>query len=218
MNENDRIANGEKLTKVTTPKFRTSFPATFAPKSYKGGKELYSLVMLFDKKLKAKGELSNMINLIKATAMEEWGEVPAEVLDMGLDTCPFNDGDKKSYDGYEGTYTARAASKYPPVIVDTGNVKKGIKPQTILTEKEFYSGCYARAAVTAFTWEAMGRKGISFGLQNIQKLADGEPFSGRSDPLEDFDPIVPEEIEIADTDDLFDNAGSAKDETSVDML
>ncbi len=208
--------DGDRILKVRTPRFRVSFPAVFAAKAYRGGKAVFSLVMLLNKKLKAKGELNDMISLIKATAMEEWGEVPDEVLDIGSDTCPFNDGDDKSYDGYAGTYTARAASQYQPAIIDTGNPEKGIKPQPILTEKEFYSGCYARASITAFTWESMGRRGVSFGLQFVQKLADGEPFSGRGDPLEDFDPIVPEEVEIADTDDLFD--GTSKKKDSVEEL
>ncbi len=193
----------EKVTKVTTPKFRVSFPAVFAPKSYKGGKLTYSIVMLFDKKLVAEGKLNDLQNLIKASALDKWGEVPPSVIEMDEDTCPFNDGDKKSYDGYEGTYHVRAASMYKPAVVDTGDARKGIEPQAILDEQEIYAGCYARASVTAFTWEAMGRKGVSFGLQNIQKLADGEPFSGRGDPTADFDPIVPEEIEVANTEDLF---------------
>ncbi len=199
----------EKLTQVTTPKFRVSFPQVDVPKAYRGGKELYSIVMLFDKPLKAEGKLTDMLNLIKAAAMEKWGEIPGEILDMSLDTCPFNDGDLKAYDGYTGTYSVRAASQFPPVIVDTGNIKKNIKPQAILGKEEFYSGCYARASVTAFAWgKKYGDKGISFGLQNIQKLADGEPFSGRGDPLADFDPIVPEEVEVADTEDLFEGIKS----------
>ncbi len=61
----------EKGTKVTTPKFRVSFPAVYAPTSYKGGKLLYSLVMLFDKKLVAEGKLKDLQNLIKATKNPE---------------------------------------------------------------------------------------------------------------------------------------------------
>ncbi len=192
----------KEVLKVTTPKFRVSFPAVFEPKSYKGGKALYSIVMLFDKKLVAEGKLKDLQNLIKATAMAKWGEVPPEVLDMKEEFCPFNNGDLKTYDGYAGTYHARAASMYEPAVVDTGNANKGIAPQAILDAKEIYAGCYARASVTAFAWEGK-KRGVSFGLQNIQKLADGEPFSGRGDPTADFDPIVPEEIEVADTDDLF---------------
>ncbi len=209
----------EKVLKVTTPKFRMSFPAVFVPKSYLGGAELYSLVMLFNKSLEAEGKLNDMVALIKATAMEEWGEVPPEVLDMKEDTCPFNDGDLKSYDGYEGTYTARAASQYAPIVVDGGNAAKGIEPQTILDKNEIYAGCYGKASVTAWTWgKKQGKKGISFGLRNVQKVADGEPFSGRSDPLEDFEAIVPEEIEVADTNDLFGNKETENKKDSLEGL
>lgn len=203
----------EKLLKVTTPKFRVSFPAVLKAKAYKGGNPVFSVVMLFDKKLAAQGKLKDMQSLIKATAISKWNEIPTGVLDMSQDTCPFSDGDNKTYEGYEGTYTARAASQYAPAIIDTGNASKNIDPQAILDAEEFYAGCYARASITAFTWENMGRRGVSFGLQNLQKLADGEPFSGRGDPLQDFDPIVPEEVEVADTEDLF--AGTEKDEGDI---
>ncbi len=199
----------KEMVKVTTPKFRVSFPAVYQPKSYKGGKLLYSLVMLFDKKLVAEGKLKDLQNLIKAAAMDKWGEVPPEVIDMKEEFCPFNDGNLKSYDGYAGTYHARAASMYKPAVVDTGNANKGIAPQAVLDEQAIYAGCYARASVTAFAREGK-KRGVSFGLQNIQLLADGEPFSGRGDPTADFDPIVPEEIEVADTEDLFGEGGVEK--------
>ncbi len=206
----------DELTKITTPKFRVSFPAVFIAKAYKNGLPVFSIVMLFDEKLAAQGALNNMQNLIKATAIEKWGEVPKEVLDMSQDTCPFNDGNLKSYDGYENTYYARAASQFQPAVIDTGDIRKSIEPSAILAKEEFYSGCYARASITAYGWESMGRKGVSFGLQNVQKLADGEPFSGRGDPLEDFDPIVPEEMEVADSDELFGGGSVKKD--SVEEL
>jgi len=45
--------------------------------------------------------------------------------------------------------------------------------------------------VRAFAYENKS-KGIAFGLQNIQKLGDGEPFSGRVKAADDFEPVVPE--------------------------
>ncbi len=192
------------FTKVTTPKFRASFVTVFEPKSYKGGNPKYSIVMLFDKK-NVKG-LKDLQQLVKSTAMEKWGEIPTEVLKIDSEYCPFKDGDsdkKSGYDGYEGAFFATASSLYAPAVVDTGDPSKGISPQVILDPKELYSGCYARASVIAFGWESKGCRGISFGLQNIQKLADGEPFSGRGNPEADFDPIMPEEVEVADSDDLF---------------
>ncbi len=196
---------GNEYTKVTTPKFRASFVQAFEPKIYKGGSPKYSIVMLFSEKK----ELGELYKLIKATAMEKWGEIPKEVLynpKEDSEYCPFKNGNsekKSGYDGYEDTIYATASSLYPPAVVDTGDPSKGISPQVILDPKELFSGCYARASVIAFGWESKGYRGVSFGLQNIQKLADGEPFSGRGNPEADFDPIMPEEVEVADSDDLF---------------
>ncbi len=205
----------EEVIKITTPKCRMSFVTVFEPKRYKGGDPKFSVVMLFPKTLAKQGELKDMQKLIKATAIEEWGEVPAEAITIDSEYCPFKDGDKKGYDGYEDTYCATASSLYQPAIIDVGNYAKDIKPQAIIDPREFYSGCYARVSITAFTWESKGKRGVSFGLQNIQKLADGEPFSGRGNPEADFDPIIPEEIEVADTDDLFGEIADKKERSKA---
>ncbi len=211
MTEEDRLLGTAKkddaLTKVTTPRFRASFVTVFEPKIYKGGAPKYSIVMLFDKNKIS--ELKDLVKLVESAAIERWGEVPAEVKynpKEDSEYSPFKNGDsdkKSGYDGYAGTIYATASSLYPPAVVDTGDSRKDISPQVILDPKELYSGCYARASVICFTWESKGFKGVSFGLQNIQKLADGEAFSGRGNPEADFDPIAPETIEVADTKDLF---------------
>ena len=61
--------------------------------------------------------------------------------------------------------------------------------QDIIEEKDFYPGCYARATVRAFAYDQAGNRGVAFGLQNIQKLADGEPLGGRTKPHDDFEPV-----------------------------
>ncbi len=207
---------GEEQVKVTTPRFRASFVTVFEPKSYKGGAPKYSIVMLFDKADVKKGVLGDLRKLVKATAVEEWGEVPNEVLKVDSEYCPFKDGDsekKSGYEGYAGHFYATASSLYAPAVVDTGDPRKDIKPQVIIDPKELFSGCYARASVTCFTWESKGYKGVSFGLQNIQKLADGEAFSGRGNPEADFDPIIPETVEVADTNDLFGEMTGTKEDS-----
>ncbi len=72
-----------------------------------------------------------------------------------------------------------AKSKSKPGIVDSDR-------ETIIDQSEFYSGCFARATVSAYAYDYMGNKGVSFNLLNVQKLDDGEPFSARSRPEDDF--------------------------------
>lgn len=201
--------NKEKnVGRITTPKFRASFANVFEPKANLQGKLKFSVVMLFEKSVIKEGSLKDLQRIVKQAALDKWGEIPAGLI------LPFKDGDTKDYEGYKDKIFAQAASEYSPAIVDTGDMNNNIKPQAILDKTEFYSGCYARASVTAYAWENMGRKGVSIGLQNLQKLGDGEPFSGRGNPEDDFDPIVPEDIGVADTGDLF---GDMEDGEGIDF-
>jgi hypothetical protein len=51
---------------------------------------------------------------------------------------------------------------------------------------EFYSGCYGRASVTLYPYDTSGSKGIACGLNNVQKLADGEKLGGATSAAADF--------------------------------
>ena len=50
---------------------------------------------------------------------------------------------------------------------------------------EFYSGCYGRASVNFFAFNVGGNKGIACGLNNLQKLEDGERLGGSISSAED---------------------------------
>lgn len=51
---------------------------------------------------------------------------------------------------------------------------------------EVYSGCYARVSLNLYAFNVDGNKGIAAGLNNVQKLGEGEPLSGRSRAEDDF--------------------------------
>jgi hypothetical protein len=72
--------------------------------------------------------------------------------------------------------------------------------QRIISTDDFYSGCYARATITAYGYDKAGNKGVAFGLQNVQKLADGERFSGRTAAEDDFEAV---DDFVAESDDSF---------------
>jgi hypothetical protein len=76
--------------------------------------------------------------------------------------------------------TFKATEKYKPGVVDA-NVKDIIEP------REFYSGCYARASVRAYVYDNKGNRGVGFGLNNVQKLRDGEPLGGSGGPARPSD-------------------------------
>jgi len=164
-----------KLKKVITPIFRVSFPAVFTAKSFQNQPAKYSIVMLFDKKTDLKEVKKAAFN----AAIEKFGS--KEKFPKGM-KWPWRDGDEKQdMAGYAGSIFISASAKESaqPGLVDKDR-------QQILSERDFYAGCYARAELIAFYYDQMGNKGVSFSLQNVQKWKDGEAFSGRKNAEDVF--------------------------------
>lgn len=173
----------DESTNAVTPEFRVSFPAVFQAKLNKlNNKQEFSLMALFKK-----GE--NMDALKKAAAaavQKKWGtdktKWPANM------KSPFRDQKEKAKNGklpeghVEGAVFMTFKSDQRPKVVDQ-NVQEIIDPS------KFYAGCWARASVNAFAYDQMGNKGISFGLNHVQFVRDGESFSGRPRVEDAFQPI-----------------------------
>ena len=58
--------------------------------------------------------------------------------------------------------------------------------QPIIDTSEVYSGVYGRASITFYAFNSNGNKGIACGLNNLQKIADGEPLGGKTRAEDDF--------------------------------
>jgi len=56
----------------------------------------------------------------------------------------------------------------------------------ILTRSEVYSGVYGRASITFYAFNSSGNRGIACGLNNLQKIRDGEPLGGKASAEFDF--------------------------------
>lgn len=167
--------------KAVTPPFRVSFPAVFEASSYQGSDPKYSVVMLFypDKFTDAdKRAWKTMQAIADAASKDKFKKLVKDL--PGNFKKPLRDGDEKSHlDGYgKGMMFGTASSKQRPGLVDRNK-------QPILTEEEFYPGCWARATITAYSYDNVG-KGIAFGLHNLQKLGDDENFTGRVAAEDDF--------------------------------
>lgn len=161
---------------VMTPRFKVSFPNVFRPGKamQEGAEPKYGIAMLF--------ALGADLSVLKAAAndavIEKWGadktKWPKNLRN------PFRDQGEKEFAGYEaGAIFMSATSKQRPGLVDASN-------QDIINEADFYAGCYARATVNAFCYDKAGNRGVSFGLNNVQKLDDGEPLGGRTRASDDF--------------------------------
>lgn len=205
------MGNEKKETiKVLTPKFRVSFPNVFTPKAIQEGQEpFYSVQMLFPKEFDNEADaeqFKQMRRAVQKAIVNKWGKDKAKwPANMRL---PFRDGtEKEGFDGYgPDVIFVNAKSKMKPGIVDQ-------RRKDIENEDDFYAGCYARATLTTYAYNKMGNIGVAFGLQNLQFMADGEPFSGRTKASDDFD-VVEGVEDMADelTEGLGDDLGDLGDD------
>ena len=77
-------------------------------------------------------------------------------------------------------YFLNANSNQKPGIVD-----KDLNE--ILDPDEVYSGCWGRASLNFYPFDSNGNKGIGAGLNNIQKVKDGERLGpARASAEDDF--------------------------------
>ena len=94
---------------------------------------------------------------------------------------PLRDGDIERPDdpAYANAYFINANSATAPGIVDADR-------NPVLTRSEVYSGVYGRASINLYAFNSNGNKGIACGLNNLQKIRDGEPLGGRTRAEDDF--------------------------------
>jgi hypothetical protein len=163
--------------KVVTGKVRFSYANVFAPKaSVEGGTPKYSVSIIIPKSDKETiAKLQKAFEETKASSAGYFGGAVPKNLKGGL-----RDGDAEKEDpAYEGCYFINANSVQKPGVVD-----QDLNP--ILDQSEFYSGCYGRASITFYPYNAQGSKGIACGLNNVQKLEDGEKLGGSTTAAADF--------------------------------
>lgn len=163
--------------KVVTGKVRFSYVNVFAPKaSVEGGTPKYSVSIIIPKSDKETvAKLQKAFEETKASSAGYFGGSVPKALKGGL-----RDGDMEKEDpAYEGCYFINANSVQKPGVVDA-------ELNPILDQSEFYSGCYGRASITFYPYNAQGSKGIACGLNNVQKLEDGEKLGGGTTAAADF--------------------------------
>jgi len=162
-------------TRVTTNEVRFSYANVFEAKAMQPGQDAkYSIAVLIPKK--DKETLKLIKEACEAAAAKKFGaKMPARL------KMPLRDGDeeKPDDDTYAGHYFLNASSKARPTIVD-----ESLSP--IMSQDEFYSGCYGRIALNFFGFDTSGNKGVGCGIGNIQKLHDGDKLSGGVSAAADF--------------------------------
>lgn len=176
-----------KATKVVIP-CRLSYAHIWQPGTNPDGSEgKYSVCLLIDKKdEKTVTKVKKAIEAAKVEGKSKLanskGVIPNNIKQ------PLRDADDEGIDdaNYEGMYFINASSTQKPQVVD-----RHVEP--ILDPSEVYSGCYCNVSVNFYAFNVNTNKGIACGLNNIQKLKDGQRLAGGSSADEDFEVLDDED-------------------------
>lgn len=178
------IAKIQNPTKVITGvSTRWSYANVWDAKSINGGAPKYSVSLIIPK------SDTVTVNKIKAAIEAAYEEGQSKLKGNGKTVpalsvlkTPLRDGDLERPDdpAYANAYFINANSASAPGIVDADR-------QPILERSEVYSGVYGRASINLYAFNSNGNKGIACGLNNLQKIRDGEPLGGKSRAEDDFD-------------------------------
>ena len=167
---------------ITGVNTRWSYANVWEAKSINGGKPKFSVSLIIPK------DDTATVNKIKAAIQSAYEEGQSKLKGNGktvptlsIINTPLRDGDLERPDdeAYAGCYFINANSASAPGIVDSDR-------QPVIDRSEVYSGVYGRASINFYAFNSNGNKGIACGLNNLQKIKDGEPLGGKSRAEDDF--------------------------------
>lgn len=182
------------LTKVVTGEVRLSYVHIFEPYAQDANDDAkYSCVILIPKSDKTtirKIKAAQKAAAEQGVASKFNGKMPKNLASTLHDGD--EDADLERNPEYEGHMYMSVSSRTKPGVVD-----RSVQP--VLDSTEVYSGCYARVSINSYPYNYKGKKGVSFGLNHVQKWRDGDLLGGRSRAKDDFD-ALDDEYEDEDSD------------------
>ncbi len=177
------MAKFNNPTKVITGvNTRWSYVNAWEAKSINGGAPKFSVSLIIPKS--DTKTIEKIQAAIQAAYEEGQGKLKGNgksVPALSVIKTPLRDGDAERPDdeAYADAYFINANSATAPGIVDADR-------NPILDRSEVYSGVYGRASINFYAFNSNGNKGIACGLNNLQKIKDGEPLGGKSRAEDDF--------------------------------
>jgi|SRR5690625_512820 len=174
--------NTNPMKVITGPETRWSYANVWEAKSINGGTPKFSVSLIIPK------SDTRTLDKIKAAIEAAYKEGEAKLKGNGRSVpalsaikTPLRDGDLERPDdeAYADSYFVNANSATAPGVVDAN-----LDP--IIERSEVYSGVYGRASINFYAFNSNGNKGIACGLNNLQKIKDGESLGGKSRAEDDF--------------------------------
>jgi Protein of unknown function (DUF2815) len=188
--------------RMITPEFRASYPHVFKAQAPKPtDKKKFSITMLYPKESSLMGSSLDgkprgLKEVIKNAKIAKFGPNKKDWPEL---ESPVVDGDDPKYadkEGYKGCWVIKATTneEQAPGVVGPDAIP-------LTDPSSIYPGCYCRAYVYAYVWEYMGKQGVGFILDHVQKLRDGKSFGGKKPVEQVFAPVDTSEAESEDDDD-----------------
>lgn len=178
-------------TRAKTPVFRSSYAFVHEPRETPNGDMKYQLCMIFNKDdaKQLKSIAQAVVNACASRFGTDINKWPKNL------KCPMRDGDEERDNAeYENTFFMNCGNKNKPGIVDR-------QVQPITDPNEFYSGCYARASLSFYSYDVKGNKGVGTGLNNLMFWEDGDRLDGSTEATDDFKEYAEEAVADDDDDD-----------------
>ena len=175
-----KVINPTKV--ITGVKTRWSYANVWQAKSINGGAPKYSVSLIIPKS--DTKTVTAVRNAIQAAYEEGQSKLKGNSKSVPALTAiktPLRDGNAERPDdeAYKDCYFINANSVTAPGIVDAAR-------NPIIEHSEVYSGVYGRASINFYAFNSNGNRGIACGLNNLQKISDGDPLGGKTRAEDDF--------------------------------
>ena len=167
-------------TQVKTNPVRLSYAHVFEPYSFNGGEPKYSVTLLIPK-----DDIETLLCIEKAQRQAYENAKGDKLKNLKFEQIKTTLHDGEEYDTeelpeYADMMFISVSCKTKPGIIDQHR-------QPITDSSQVYSGCWCRADINFFAYNTAGNKGISAGLNNLQKIRNDAPLGGRSRAEDVFD-------------------------------
>ena len=175
-----KVINPTKV--ITGVKTRWSYANVWQAKSINGGTPKFSVSLIIPKSdTKTVTAVKKAIQAAYEEGQSKLKGSSKSVPALSAIKNPLRDGDVERPDdvAYKDSYFINANSATAPGIVDAAR-------NPIIEHSEVYSGVYGRASINFYAFNSNGNRGIACGLNNLQKISDGEPLGGKTRAEDDF--------------------------------
>ncbi len=177
------------MASVLTPVGKLSFPSLFTARPPMDGKgdPRYEATLIITPDFQKTQAFKNLQQAVVECAKGKFGTKWKSI------KMPFKKGSEVTWNGPDDDdLIIKAWSKQKPGLQH----KKGGVPVPLEDETDIYPGAWVRLDVTPFAYDNSGNKGVSFALNNVNKIQDGSRIDGRKSAAEAFADGETEEDEL----------------------